>query len=334
MPWPKEEPTGENPPDGAILNYFLIAEPKGPVTLEIAQADGKIVRRYSSDDLVARIPEAAAAPVPLYWYRQPQPLGATRGMHRFVWDVHYQPLPEMPGGAGGGFGGRGGLPIQAIPRNSAPGPATPWVAPGTYTATLTVNGKRYSKPIVVKQDPRVKTPALAMQQVYTLTKDMYFGALAAHAAAIEAGKLRAEAVEKRKSATGTRAAALDAFIRDATAIEGTAGAPGGGRGRGAPPTSSQAPVSQDTLWAVRASLAGLMNSMQAADVAPTANTLGAVNAALATAARVMARWRAVKAVYAPADTRASDASRSARPVAAARSRPNGDSRRASIKLPI
>jgi hypothetical protein len=157
---------------------------------------------------------------------------------------------------------------------------------------LTVNGRHYSQQIEVKQDPRVRTPALAMQQVYTLTDRMYFGARAAQEAAVELAKVRADVIERRKSVTGATAAALDGLIEGAQTLEGTPqAAGGGGRGRGgAPPV----PSAQDTLWAVRASLSGLMNSMQAADVAPTANTLTAVNAALANAARVMARWEVLK----------------------------------------
>jgi hypothetical protein len=215
-------------------------------------------------------------------------------MHRFLWDVHYQPLPDMPGGGGGG--GRGGLPIQAIPYNSAPGPGTPWVAPGTYTAKLTVDGKSYTQPIVVKQDPRVKTPAAAMQQVYTLTKQLYFGAVDAHTAATTLASMRADATKRRAAASGADAQALDDFIRKAEALQGTPAAPGGGRGGPAPP-----PQAPDTLWAARASLAGLMNSMQAADVAPTANTLTAVQRALANASRVMARYTALKAARASSD---------------------------------
>ena len=288
MPWPVEEPTGQNPPDGAILNYYLNAQAKGPVTLEIAQQDGRIVRRYSSDDAVSPIPQQSSAPVPLYWYKKPQSLSTSAGMHRFVWDVHYQALPEIPGAPAPALG-RGGLPIQAIPYNTAPAPSTPWVAPGTYTVTLTADGKRLTQPIVVKQDPRVKTPVLTMQQVYTLTKDLYFGAVDAHEAAVKLPALRRQAEEKRASASGAQAAALDDFIAKATALEGTATpvAGRGGRGSGA----TQSPT--DTLWGIRASLAGLMNSMQAADVAPTANTLAAVNDALARAGRVMAQWRAL-----------------------------------------
>lgn len=297
MPWPKEEPTGENPPDGATIDYYLSDIVKEPVTLEISDASGRIVRRYSSADFVARIPDAANAPVPLYWYRPPLALAATPGFHRFIWDVHYQPLPDPPGG-GGGFGGRGGLPIQAVPRNSAPAPTTPWVAPGTYTVTLTVSGQRFNQPLVVRQDPRVKTPALAMQQVYSLTKAMYFGAIDAHEAAVALAGLREQAVKMRGSAGGETAVRLDAFVKKASALEGAPPAAGGfggrGGGRGAAPSS---PAPQNTLWAVRTSLAGLMNSMQAADVAPTVNTLTAVKAALANASTVMARWQALKAEH-------------------------------------
>ena len=61
-----------------------------------------------------------------------------------------------------------------------------------------------------------------------------------------------------------------------------------------------APAAPDSLWAVSASLAGQMNAMQAADVAPTANTLAAVTAALNAADAVMARWASLKTVDLPA----------------------------------
>ena len=293
MPWPVEEPTGQNPPDGAIINYYLGSDASGPVTLEIVQRDGRVVRRYTSTDPVTAIPELGAAPVPLYWYGQPQSLSTKAGMHRFIWDVHYQPLT-----AGAAGGGRGGLPIQAVPRRTAPAPTTPWVAPGTYTLKLTVDGATYTQPITVKQDPRVKTPAVTMQQVYTLTKAMYFGAVDAQAAAARAASMR-EQVAKLQ-AQGELAKALADFDRQVGAVEGArpAAGPGGrgggpaGGGRGGAPTDAQ----PDTLWSVATSLAGLMNSMQAADVAPTSNTLQAVTAAQQRAARVMARWNALRTV--------------------------------------
>ncbi len=300
MPWPIEEPTGPNPPEGAIIDYYLKTAAAGPVTLEIAAADGRLVRRYSSDDQLAPIPDPANAPVPTYWYRPPQPLSTAPGMHRFMWDVHYQPLP-----AGGGGGGRGGLPITAIPHNTAPAPGTPWVSPGTYTLKLTVDGRTYSQPIVVKQDPRVKTPASVMEQVYQATRTMYFGAVDAQQAAASLSALRAQASGLASRAHGPAAAALAAFEKKASALEGqrpaaVGGQRGAGSGGGQRGEAGAPPAPPDTLWAVGALLGGQMNSMQAADVAPTSATLEAVARAQAAAARVMARWNTLRSVDLPA----------------------------------
>ena len=306
MPWPKEEPTGENPPDGASINYWLKSAPSGPITLEILTPGGQLVRRYSSDDAVAPLPEPAAAPVPMYWYRQPQRLSATPGMHRFFWDVHYQPLVAGVGGRGGG------LPINSVPGRAAPAPTTPWVNPGTYTVRLTVNGKRYTQSITVRQDPRVKTPATAMQEVYASTQAMYFGAADAARAVTELGSIREQVARLMPQATGSVATTLAQFDRRAAALQGQppagAAAPeaggrggrgggagaGGGRGAGAP----AAPAG--SLPAAAAALSGSMNLLQSADVAPTANQRAAIAAARDGAATVMARWNAMKTTELPA----------------------------------
>jgi photosystem II stability/assembly factor-like uncharacterized protein len=240
-PLPPDEPRHPNPPEGAIIDYYLARDASAPLVLEIFDAAGTLVRHYSSAEPPAPLPDPATnAPLPLYWYRKPMALLATAGMHRFTWDVHYQPLPVGGGGRGGG-----GLPIAAVPYDTVPAPGTPWVAPGQYTVKLTANGATSSQPITVKPDPRVKTAALAMQQVYALSSAMYVeakDAIAAAAAAQAAGK------------TG-----------DAAALT----------------TAAQA-------------LAGVMNSLQAADVPPTTRQLKAIADARASAAAAMAKWKAAK----------------------------------------
>src|SRR5262249_44658129 len=81
-PLPPDEATGANPPEGAIIDYYLKSAANGPVTLEIVQPDGKAVRRYSSADPVPPLPDPRTnAPLPLYWYRQPHGLSAGAGLH-------------------------------------------------------------------------------------------------------------------------------------------------------------------------------------------------------------------------------------------------------------
>ena len=125
-PLPPDESNGQNPPEGAIINYYLKSAVSDPITLEIFDAAGKFVRRYSSADPVEKI-DPYTTPVPAYWYRPPRVLSTAAGMHRFFWDMRYQPLP----GGGGGRGGGGGLPMQAIGRDTAPASSAPWVAPGS-----------------------------------------------------------------------------------------------------------------------------------------------------------------------------------------------------------
>ena len=137
-PLPPDEPAGQNPPDGAILNYYLKSASSAPVTLEIMDSSGKLVRRYSSADPVP--PPDPELAIPAYWVRPPQSLSSAAGFHRFVWDMHYTPVPGI----------KPEYAISAVYKNTAPNPTSPWVMPGKYTVVLTVNGQKYSQPLVVE----------------------------------------------------------------------------------------------------------------------------------------------------------------------------------------
>jgi hypothetical protein len=141
-PTQKDEAWAENPPTGAIVDYYLKSAATGPVVLEILGAGGTTVRRYSSADPIAAI-DPNTLVTNAIWQRPQEALAAGAGMHRFVWD--FRPQPQGGGGrggrGGGGGGGRGGAPP---------------LPPATYTVKLTVNGQSYTQPLVVKPDPRAR----------------------------------------------------------------------------------------------------------------------------------------------------------------------------------
>ncbi len=110
--WTPELPAGENPPPGGIIDYYLAADASGPVALDILDADGKVVRSLSSDDPVLE-PDPALDPegydkicrenptapncrVPLYWPAPQMVLSTRKGMHRFSWDLHFDPIGDEP----------------------------------------------------------------------------------------------------------------------------------------------------------------------------------------------------------------------------------------------
>src|SRR5581483_494470 len=142
-PTQKDEPSAENPPVGAIIDYYVRSAANGPLTIEILDAGGRVVRRYSSADPVQPIDPSTMVTTAV-WQRPQDPPSAAAGMHRFVWDFKPTPPASGRGGRGGGGGdvfGRGGLPT------------TP---PGSYTVRLTVNGKAYTQPLTLLRDPRAK----------------------------------------------------------------------------------------------------------------------------------------------------------------------------------
>ena len=143
-PLPPDEAAGDNPPDGAIIDYYVGSDASGPVTLEINDESGHLVRRYSSADPIPT-PDPMLA-IPTYWVRPLEILASGPGMHRFLWDLHYAPVPGV----------QPQYPIAAVYRNTAPAATSPWAMPGKYKIVLTVGEKKYEQPLIVQMDPRVR----------------------------------------------------------------------------------------------------------------------------------------------------------------------------------
>jgi photosystem II stability/assembly factor-like uncharacterized protein len=159
-PLPPDEPAGENPPPGAMIDYSLGNEVSGPVILEIKDAKGRLVRRYASSD-PAPTPDPKLK-IPRYWVRPPQVLAAKPGLQRFLWDLHQEPLPGI----------EAEYPMTAVEHETAPQPTAPWVLPGEYTVALTAGGKTVTQPLTVKMDPRVKASAADLARQFELSKKL------------------------------------------------------------------------------------------------------------------------------------------------------------------
>ncbi|MFI5151188.1 MAG: WD40/YVTN/BNR-like repeat-containing protein [Bacteroidia bacterium] len=154
-PSPQEEPAGQNPPDGAILYYNLKEKATGEMKLEIKDSTGKLIWHYSLPEIPDTI---IPLNIPTYWVRPFQTLSPEAGAHLYVWNLHEQPINVSPA-----------YPIAAVYGQTAPESTSPWIMPGTYRVSLTVNGQVSSQTLLVKMDPRVHTTRKTLQEQYMLS---------------------------------------------------------------------------------------------------------------------------------------------------------------------
>jgi len=238
-PLPQEEPGGQNPPDGAIIDYYL-KEKAAVVTLEIKDSKNNTIRMFRNDDQPYAIPPVN---IPLYWIRPQQILSAGPGAHRFLWDMHYTPLNTAPS-----------YPIAAVFGNTAPQTTSPWVMPGNYLAVLTVNGKSYTQSFTVKIDPRVTTSQKDLQEQHDYSLACYKNRLKA------AGYIDKINIYRKKNPNLSKEMdqQLSAF----------AGAVSRGRG---------AATREATFGSLASGFDRLMQNLQQADVTATQQTIDAVN---------------------------------------------------------
>jgi photosystem II stability/assembly factor-like uncharacterized protein len=278
-PLPPEEPAGKNPPDGAILNYYLKESASGPVTLEILDDKGKLVRRFSSADKPEPVDEKSLD-VPTYWIRPHQPLPASAGSHRFVWDLHYAP-PE-------GGRGRRAYPIAAIFGDTPAEPHGPWVLPGKYLVRLTVGGKTMEQPLTVRMDPRVKTPSEGLEQQFKLSMDCYEGMRQVRETLGQIRQLREQVkAASERTKDGPLTEALAALDKKATALAGS-------QPRFGPDERFALGPREVSLGRLSGELGRLLALLQGADVAPTTQGVEAVAETLKGLRDLLGRWDELK----------------------------------------
>ena len=160
-PIPPEEPAAENPPNGAIIDYYLKGAAEH-VTLEILDSQGKTVRVFSSGSRK----ESKRPPVAIAerWFPKPEVLETTPGMHRFVWDLSWSPIGGNPEGPGDD--------------EEYGAPRAPRVIPGMYEVRLTVDGVSTTQPLKVAMDPRSASTPAELEQQYQFGRQMFTEAMA------------------------------------------------------------------------------------------------------------------------------------------------------------
>jgi photosystem II stability/assembly factor-like uncharacterized protein len=158
-PLPPEEPAGENPPDGAMIEYYLPNATNDIVQIDILNQQKEVIRTFKSNDTLYKIPDVN---IPLYWIRPQKIVSNQSGMHRLLWDMKYTPL-NLPVS----------YPMTAVKNNTAPDATAPWVLPGTYTVRMTIGSKTLEQPLEIKMDPRVKTALNDLQRQHQLSKACY-----------------------------------------------------------------------------------------------------------------------------------------------------------------
>ncbi len=268
-PLPPDEPLAPNPPDGAVIDFRLRADASGPVTLEILDPAGKLVRKYSSADKPPTIDPKSVEMDPR-WIRPARVLPAKAGSHRFVWDLHYPP----PDGA------VQSVPISAIYGDTPTEPTGPFVLPGNYSVKLSVGGKSFEQPLEVKMDPRVTTPAAGLEEQFKLSMTCYDGMATARTTAAGVRAVRKQLADVKAKADKL-AEAIDELDARLAAVEGAAGR---GRRRGARPTQ------EPTLGQTAGEFGRLMTVLQGADATPTTHTAAGVTTAKTELDALLARW--------------------------------------------
>jgi photosystem II stability/assembly factor-like uncharacterized protein len=267
-PLPPEIPAGQNPPDGAMLDYWLKSA-ADQVKLEILDASGKVVRSFSSNEQPESVDEKELA-VPVYWLRPARKLSKQAGMHRFVWDLHYPPPDALAHE----------YPISAIYRDTPRYPLGPAVLPGKYTVRLTANGKTLSHDLVVKMDPRVKTPLEGLHQQFDLETRIAEAMHQDYVAVVEVRRIRDQL--GKMNAQGDPAISIKSLDQKAALLEGANG------------STFLNDAAGRSLVRLNSGLTQLLGTVDSADTAPTQQASAMFSQLRSTLDEQLAAWDRIK----------------------------------------
>jgi len=278
-PFPPEVPHALNPPNGAIIYYWLGSKPSGKVTLDVLDSNGATVRHYSSDPITP-VREAARPPHPNFWVAVEQPLPTDAGMHRVNWDLRYDAPPALTHS----------FEINANPGQTPASPEGALVPPGVYTVRLTVDGKTHAEKVVVTSDPRSPATLAALRAEDALIRKLNASERLAWDAFQQVDTMRAQLrTMAATDSTSEVAKTIRAFIAKLDSVGGRAPAPGGaffgGFGGGA--------NARPTFVRLMNGFLGQLGTFDNGDVAPTAAMLAAHRSACNDLGKLVAEWRAL-----------------------------------------
>jgi photosystem II stability/assembly factor-like uncharacterized protein len=277
-PIPPDEPMAPNPPEGALIDYYLSAPAKS-VTLEILDGQNHLVRRFSNTERPDITEEELKKQlIPLYWVRNFKSLSTEAGMHRWEWHLRY-PAPASS---------RHEYPIAAIPHDTPRLPLGPTVVPGTYTVRLTVDGKVLTAPLTVKMDPRIKTSPAGLQKKFEAETRLATMMTQTNQALTQGGAIRAQLEKVNDSSKADVKNAVGEFQKK---LGGLIGTPGG----------FFAPPSQEvTLGRVNGEAGTLYQQIWQVDAEPTSSQNDALSATEKSSTEVLKRWADFKNTELPA----------------------------------
>jgi photosystem II stability/assembly factor-like uncharacterized protein len=274
-PFPPEVPHALNPPDGAIIYYSLGSRPAGEVTLDVVDANGAIIRHMSSTP-PAPVPEAAKPPEPNFWLAPPMGLPTNPGINRVNWDLRYDAPPAF----------HHSFEINANPGQTPPSPEGALALPGTYTIKLTVDGKTYTQPLTVHNDPRATASLADLRAQHAYLMKLDAGLHTTWDGYEQARSLRDAVNAAAGSAASTEvSSAVSAFTAKLDSVSGNPHPQGGGFRRGRDTAPSFVGISGE--------LVTLTEGQDNADLAPTPSMLAAYSNVCVDLKSVLSRWKTV-----------------------------------------